>query len=273
MLLGVGWLYDRHFRPAYPDGPTVRIASWNLRQFNVRDATDFGLIARIIRDNDFDVVALQEVRGDGEAVDRLVDELNGLMGIGPWRAIVSNRTGNHQRFAFVYDADAVRYLGESGFLPSDLRISRRPYAAQFRSGNFDFSLVTVHLLYGDAPERRREARRLASRVNGVVLPAGTGERDVIVLGDFNTTRRRGGTMAPFRDNRWQPLIDQPTNLGDSRILDNLVIDPRHVAEWSGRAGVVRFDDQHFRDDDRAVRAVSDHRPIWADFVVTLEDDD
>ena len=266
--------YDRTLRPAHPDGPTVRVAAWNLRQFSERDSIDFDAIANVITSNDFDIVAVQEVRGDGGAIDRLLGQLNGAFGLGRWRAIVSETTGNHERFAFVYDSDAVRHLGDSGFLPSDLRVSRRPFAAHFRSGDFDFSLVTIHLLYSDLRERRREADRLASRVTGVVLPAGTGERDVIVLGDFNTTRRRGGTLTPFEDRGWLALIDSPTNLGDDETLDNVLIDPGPTGEWSGEAGVVRFDETLYGDrDDRAARAVSDHRPVWADFVVNLGDDD
>jgi endonuclease/exonuclease/phosphatase family metal-dependent hydrolase len=38
--------------------------------------------------------------------------------------------------------------------------------------------------------------------------------------------------------------------------------------------VVRFDQTHFPGDrDRAAETVSDHRPVWADFVTTLPDDD
>ena len=250
----------------------MRIATWNLRQFSERDSIDFDAIADVIRDNDFDLVAIQEVRGDGGAVDLLAGELNGFASR-RWQVVMSERTGNYERFAFLYDSDTVEHLGDSGFLPARIDLDRRPFAAQFKSGNFDFTLVTIHLRYDDVQRRRREADDLAKAVTGSIIPAGSGERDVIVLGDFNTTRRTGGTLTPFESRGWLVLNEEPTNLGDDEILDNFVIQPDYTGEWSGTSGVVRFDDTAFRTDDAAARHVSDHRPVWADFVVDGEDDD
>ena len=266
------WVYDAHFRPRWPTGPSVRVATWNLRQFSERESIDFDSIADVIRDNEFDLVAIQEVRGDGGAVDLLASALNGFASR-RWRVVMSERTGNYERFAFLYDSDTVEHLGDSGFLPARLDLDRRPFAGQFKSGNFDFTLVTIHLRYDDVDRRRREATDLAAAATGSVIPAGSGERDVIILGDFNTTRRVGGTLTPFESRGWLALNDEPTNLGDSEILDNLVIQPDATREWSGISGVVRFDDGRFDSDEAAARSVSDHRPVWADFVVNGEDDD
>ena len=59
---------------------------------------------------------------------------------------------------------------------------------------------------------------------------------MIVLGDFNTTRNTGGTDQPFRDRGWRVAVDEPTNLGGSEVLDNVVFDPGPVREWSGPGG-------------------------------------
>ncbi len=256
-------------------GDTVRIASWNLRQFTAtRDDLDYAAIADIIREGGFDLIALQEVKGDGAAVALLVDQLQRTNDGRTWATLVSQPAGNSERFAYLYDRRRVRYLGDAGFLPSGLGLSRRPFAGRFAAGDFDFTLVNVHLFAGDIHRRRAEAARLADLIAGRVLPAGTGERDVIVLGDFNTTTRRGGSLAPFEANGWLAAIDAPTNLGGTETLDNLVFDPSRVTEWTGAAGVVRFDDARFAGDDtEARRRVSDHRPVYANFATDGGDDD
>ncbi len=260
-------------QPQYPSGPSIRVASWNLRHFGGgREALDLPLISQIIADERFDLIAIQEVR-DGQTVLRLAEMLPISSGQ-DWQVLVSEQTGNSERFAFVYDASRIEFLDEAGFLPSRLEIDRRPFAARFRADTFDFTLVNIHLYYSDLSRRRGEAERLAAALHSVAVPAGRGERDVIVIGDFNTTRRQGGTLTPFESRGWTAAIDAPTNLGDGEMLDNIVFDHDHVREWAGTWGVVKFDEKWFgSDDDRATREVSDHRPIWTEFVINLGDDD
>src|SRR3954451_23784050 len=75
ILIGVialgRWTWDHFLRKRHPVGPTVRLATWNLRQFSDRPNIDLRAIASIIRSSHFDLVAIQEVKQDGEEVDRL----------------------------------------------------------------------------------------------------------------------------------------------------------------------------------------------------------
>ena len=274
VLLAVAgaWAYNAHLRPRRPDGPSVRVATWNLRQFSAgRDDIDYAGLAKRIQDWRFDVLALQEVKGDGGAVDRLLDALNGgLLTRSRWRSVVGPETGNGERFAFVYNGDAVRFLGLET-LPSQalLRIDRTPLAGRFRSGDFDFTLVDVHLFASDARSRRGESAQLALSLLAKQLPAG--ERDVIVAGDFNTTTKRGGdgALGPFLSAGWEALNDLPTNLKGDAVYDNLLIDPAATREWTGRVGVEPLGVPR----DVALRTLSDHLPVWADFAVGGPDDD
>ena len=266
------WAYDAYLRPRRPSGPGVRVATWNLRQFSAnRDALDYAGMAERIRDWRFDVLALQEVKGDGAAVAKLVAALNAgsLLG-GPWRGEIGPEVGNGERFAFVYNGEAVRFLGLADLPSQDLlRIDRTPLAGRFRSGNFDFTLVDVHLFASDAARRRGEAAQVALSLLAKQLPAG--ERDVIVAGDFNTTTRRGGdgSLGPFLAAGWDALNESPTNLKGDAIYDNLLIDPAATREWTGRAGVEPLGVAN----DVALRTLSDHLPVWADFAVSDPDDD
>ena len=48
----------------------------------------------------------------------------------------------------------------------------------------------------------------------------------------------------------------------------------HVTEYLDRSGIDRFDETDFGNDDKAANlAVSDHRPVWAVFSITQDDDD
>jgi endonuclease/exonuclease/phosphatase family metal-dependent hydrolase len=276
VLLAVAgwWLWENKLRPRYPVGPTVRIATWNLRQFSEsRKGMDVSAIADVIRSNQFDLVAIQEVKKDGEAVDRLLNILGS-----PWRAAsLSDVTGNHERFAFIYNSDHVSEIGTPRFIATADAVifDRVPYQQSFRAGNFDFMLITVHLYYGEGREgrerRRREVETLARFVKKYASFAQ--EHDVIVLGDLNETRGQEN-LRYFTSEGWESLNVEPTNLGSKEVYDNLLIDPKYTREWNGRAGAIRFDETRFANDDReAIQRISDHRPVYADFVTSLPDDD
>ena len=134
--------------------------------------------------------------------------------------------------------------------------------------------MTVHLWYGDKannPKRRQEAAALA-RAAKAMADRGP-ERDVIVLGDFNEMRA-SGNLHLFESNGWLRLNREATNLGSTEVYDNVLIDIKRTREYADRAGVVKFDEHLFPGDDkRAASEVSDHRPVWADFVTAMGDDD
>jgi exonuclease III len=270
LALGGQWLWQNYLRPRHPVGPTVRLATWNLRQFSEsRKGIDLQRIAAIIKDNRFDLVAIQEVKKDGEEVDRLLVELGT-----PWKAArFSDTSGNYERFAFIYNSDHVQEIGTPHFIATTDAVifDRTPYQDTFRAGNFDFTLVEVHLSYNNMQRRRDEAEALARFAKRL---AQTGsERDVIVCGDFNEEPPHDN-LHFFTDEGWESLNHDPTNLGGTQVYDTFLIDPIATKEWSGIAGSVHFDEQLFGNDDkRAEVEVSDHRPAYADFVTNLPDDD
>jgi endonuclease/exonuclease/phosphatase family metal-dependent hydrolase len=274
VLLGAWWLWQH--RPARTAAPTtgpasgqVRLATWNLRQFSTNRPMDMRMICRIIQQGAFDLVALQEIKGDAEIVDRLLVALEA-----PWRSTsISPRTGNSERFAFIYRGDRLSELGKARFVtqPSAQSFARQPYQASFRSGAFDFTLISVHLSYEDRPRRRAEMAALARLAAD--LAGSSQEKDVIVLGDFNEERVRPN-LHYFESQGWTALIRQPTNLKSREVFDNLLIDPRFTREFTGQVGVLNFDETFYNNDDQAaMRQVSDHRPAWATFSTVGPDDD
>ncbi len=267
--------------PASLDNPgVIRIATWNIRQFGDNSRADIAMIARIILESGFDLVAIQEIKGTGESVDRL------LVALGPpWRSTrLSPVTGNNQRFAFVYRGDRLSELGRPRFVgppevePPSLGVfDRLPYVASFKAGNFDFTLVNVHLFYSDVSRRRAEANALASLAR-LMVETGSHhdprERDLILLGDFNEEGGRRTNLPALTAGGWLAVIDSPTNLTSREIYDNIILSPRTAGEYTGNDGVVFFDELWLgNDDDLARERVSDHRPAWAEFSTRGPDDD
>lgn len=266
--------------PPQPDPPVattargrpIRIATWNLRKFSERDAAgqnppDLVTIARIVKDNRFDLVAIQEVQRQGQMVERLRRQLNE-----PWRHAVSERTGNNERYAVLYRSDVLELVEKPTLLtgPDAAVFDRVPCRATFRAGAFDFVALTVHLSYTDTARRKREADALA-RISGD-LAAGP-EKDILVLGDFNEQRSKPN-LGVFNSVGFRTLNTAPTNLGSSEVYDNILLNPNFTREWLGVVDVVRFDETHFANDDKAASsAVSDHRPVWAEFATAGTDDD
>jgi exonuclease III len=271
ILFAAGWWLARghQSRVHLATGPTVRIATWNMHVFAPRPAIRLDIIAGIIRSSNFDIVALQEIRENGEEVESLLDTLGS-----PWkRTTFSPMTGNHERFVFIYNSEHVAELGpphsiNSADAPS---FNRTPYEDTFEAGRFDFTLITCHLFYGDNPaghaRRKHEAQMLADYAKQEV--ANGQDKDVIVLGDFNETVGLGN-LHFFTDAGWEELNRDPTNLESTQVYDNLLIDPHQVNEWTGTAGSIHYDEKMFPHNERiAVEEVSDHRPAYADFVTTL----
>jgi hypothetical protein len=103
----------------------------------------------------FDVVAVQESRRNPKALKRL------LAILGPqWRVIISDATegsaGNGERLAFLYDSDRVQPSGLVGeiVLPPigadpARQFARTPYTASFTRAGVEFTLASVHILWGN----------------------------------------------------------------------------------------------------------------------------
>ena len=156
--------------PAKTVDPTLLLATWNLREFGGtksggREDEPLFYIAEIM--SRFDIIAVQEVRDDLDALDKLMCILGGW-----WKYLVSDVTlgeqGNNERHAYIYDTRKISFGGmagelvpemkkDGGVLSSDFAFSRTPYIAGFKAGWFKFTLCTQHFYYGedkaDDPQR------------------------------------------------------------------------------------------------------------------------
>ncbi len=273
------------------------LATWNIANLGVqqRRDRDYRLIAEMI--SWFDIVALQEVN----------DNLAGLRGIqahlpNSWWTLFSDKAGNDERMAFLYDGNKVSELEKTGEIavpPSQQRFirlpgitrtfrgfDRNPYLGSFAAGNFEFLLVNVHLYFGGNTRANRERRALEAYAAARWADLRRDDQhayvsDIIALGDFNMPRyqpgdliytalRRRGLERPQHSTRISSTI------ATDRDYDQIMFFPGETRdEFTGNTGIFDFDGAAFAHVwQNRTRAqflaytryyLSDHRILWAEF--------
>lgn len=256
---------------------TLILGTWNIREF---DSSSFGersdeamlYIAEIV--SRFDLIAIQEVRKDLEALDRLVD----LLGRDRWHYIFTDITeghaGNKERMAYLYDSRKVTFGGLAAELvlpPRKVKndagktvqipvqqISRTPFIAGFRSGDTSFILASVHMLYGSArandAERVQEIEHFARFLNDRSKDPTTWSGNIIALGDFNIFRQDDLTIQALREEGFtvpEPFLTEGSNVNQDKIFDQIAFNTRpHRFETTGKAGVFNFFETIYRVEDQ-----------------------
>ena len=256
------------------------IASWNIQHFsNNKSKRALQYIADICER--FDIVALQEVKTDLRGLQRLQELLPGH-----YKILVSDPTGNHERFAFLYDKRSIIPTGlvcEIGFnVPAKThqgyQLHRMPYCASFRAGRFDFTMVSAHIYFGKTKKERAQREEEISELAKFVARRSRTERtkvfdrDFFVVGDFN--------IEEAGDRFFDALITEgfvmpgkmkslKTNFGRDKTYDKIVWVDRPSFRFTGKLNIVPFGDVVFQDQSPkgGRKQISDHLPLWAEFEI------
>lgn len=255
---------------------TLLLATWNIREFDSskfgeRTKESFYYIAEII--SHFDIVAVQEVRKNLEALNHVNDILGGW-----WSYVVTDVTvggpGNKERMAFLYDSRKVRFGGLSGeivmppkrgkdgvYTPAN-QLARTPYLVGFKSSWYKFMLCTVHILYGkaqpDDPRRIKEIKMIADFLVKLAHDKDAWSPNLILLGDFN--------IFSVGDPTFEALVNAgfhipqelqslpPTNIGKkARHYDQIAfLTQKDLPLAILNAGVFNFYKSVFRDEDEQI---------------------
>lgn len=258
----------------------LRFASWNVRILSdgSRDDTELKKIAQTLIDYDF--ISIVELRD--ETVLKRLDTI--LIGMGKdYDYDVSPPVGRgvKERVAFLYDPTFIEVVQAGEVYPDAADgkddFIRDPYWATFRAGKFDFSVIAVHIIWGSrVGDRRDEIMALAPVYDHVQKENGPHEDDILLVGDFN---RDTGDLKAFGALMAMPSmtslfhLPQKSHIKDSSLYDNILFQTDYVKEYTGTAGIDKFDETDFGNDDKAANdAVSDHRPVWATFRINTDDD-
>jgi len=266
---------------SYSAENTITIASWNI--YNLGTTTNVEKRAEVIRH--FDIVALQEVEKI-EGLDTLLSRVEEITGT-DWKHVASPLIGDGnaaEYYAFVYRTDRVAYVEESsGVYPETMPddFSREPFFATFRAGEFDFTLITVHITWGLLPSlRTAECRRLQS-VWGYVQNLDPDEDDLILLGDFNRDRPTHSAFDQLCQMGITPVLTETgtrTTFGRTVTggswYDHIWVDLQHTgAELTDQVGAgTPLENSSGRGCPASIEKASDHCPVWAVFS-TISDDD
>jgi len=291
IALGLKELRSRIAKAAIPPSKideTLNIATWNIREFGKkpRKETSIHFIAEIL--GRFDLIAVVELR------DNLTDLSKVMRILGPyWRVVYSDFIedpgGNRERMAYLYDQRAVAFTGlaseadpprkknaKTGEYESLITWWRSPYIASFKSGDFDFVLITAHIRWGDNEQDRiKELQLLAEWVERRCKEATVEDKDIIVMGDFNIPEvdddfYKTITSKGLRVPDALRGVTHGSNLEKDKRYDQILHYPKYTKCFTNRAGVLDFYEggidrlyprEKLSKHDFTFE-LSDHLPLW-----------
>lgn len=261
----------------------------------MRDLHSIRCIAEIL--SRFDVVAIQEVKGRLRALRHTLKALNDP---DPhWGFILTDVTrgsaGNDERMAFLFDTRRARPSGlaaelvlpenELGMEPGAMnkQFARTPYAVSFYSAGQTFILVTLHVKYGKKKlERVPELKAIANWMADWANDVNAYNHNLIALGDFNI-ERNGDPLYEAFTSTGLTIPDELKHLprtifgsGDTQHRYDQIAwftkdqgVPALDLEYTQRGGIFDFVPYVMQglDLDEVSWKISDHYPLWAEFLV------
>lgn len=178
------------------------IGSFNMHEFSGTGKHDLNTLANIILSENFDIVALQEIKRI-EALNSLKSRLYG------WEAKrgdnpQSGSSGDYG-FGYLWNTRRVRECSKDSEpiifsqYKSNIRIKRNPFYARFTPNGlpggafFEIRLINVHLHWGsqnanDVFQRKEEYRIISNDIHNYIYSHGYGNNMpayTIILGDYN----------------------------------------------------------------------------------------
>ena len=251
------------------------IASFNILRLGAVKK-DIVQIAKILKG--FDIVGLVEVI-NRNGVEELVDELN-KQSDEKWDYHISpfgvGSSKYKEYFAYVYKKDKVKFIKSEGFYKNGKSsLLREPYGATFQIGNFDFTFVLVHTIYGNNESQRKAENYKMVDVYNYFQDRDEKENDILIAGDFNLYAL---------DESFRPLYKHADKItyaidpaikttigakGRANSYDNFFFSQKYSQEFTGSSGALDFSG----DNPKLMREiVSDHIPVFI-VVETSKDDD
>jgi deoxyribonuclease-1-like protein len=258
--------------PPVGDGPTIRIASFNIESFGKTKLEDRRVVltlAEVIRQ--FDIVAIQEIRTqDDYHLTNFVKMVNSTGR--RFDFVIGPRLGNTkstEQYAYIYDTQKIMVDPASVYTvgdPDNL-LHREPFVASFSTRMppqeaFTFILVNAHT----DPDVVPAELEALGEVYRVVRRASQQEDDVIMLGDFNADNQQIAKRSRIGQIPGVvPLVSGVfSNTRGNKLYDNIIIHGPSTTEYVGKSGVFNLMERYNLSMAEAEQ-VSNHQPVWAEF--------
>ncbi len=296
---------EEHDIPSSRLDESLNLAIWNVRDFGKKRRTKDALhmIAEVIYQ--FDLVAFVELGANLKPLRKVMDLL------GPyWRIVYNDITpgyaGNQERIGFLYDKRMVTFNGFAAELSprmvrpkgmnaagkkhdyvAEFGIWRQPYMASFRAGTFDFIVVATHIRYDSKHEERRveELEYIAEWIGRWCKSKHMVDRDIIVLGDFNTPSIDDDdaffnalTSAGLRVPASLRTAGH-TNFAGGKQYDHILYYPGQTKTVTNKGGVFRFANKRnckalfpALSPTEFTYKLSDHYPVWVQLNTDTDDE-
>ncbi len=284
-------------KPSIKD-KTLNLATWNIREFGKKSRLKQSIhyVAEIL--SNFDLIAVTELRRDLSDLQKVMQIL------GPsWDVVYSDYVadwgGNWERVAYVYDKRVVRFTGlaaeadaprkknpQSGEYETEFDWWRKPYIASFKSGNFDFVLISAHIRWGSGSSARVKPLKLLAEwidkrrndIHGV-------DKDIILMGDFNIPKvgdklYKAITSKGMRAPKALLSLEHGSNLAKNKRYDQILHYPNFTKCFTNHGGVVDFftggikklfPNKNLNKGDFTYQ-LSDHYPLWIQVDVDTENE-
>lgn len=290
----LGFIGDHKAKRKIPEKSDneLLIASWNIANLGLqlRWQEHYTLLAQIVEW--FDIIAIQEVNNK-------LDGLRALEAALPshYSLIFSDKGGNNERSAFIYDSRKVKQMekvGEVGIPPNEQRhiklpgidqkftgFDRNPYLCSFQWNNQILILITVHSFSGttkkaDINRRALEAYAIGRYADLRNKSKHSFSKNIIALGDFNIPKIEKGDRVYTALTKRGLLLPEHSakvysNISDDKMFDQIAFLPSIKSKIQSQ-GVFDFDnaifpklwEQQSKKDFKAYLRyyISDHRPLW-----------
>ena len=284
------------------------VATWNIRSFSSltrkwtatssdspkRDLRGLRAIIEIL--SRFDVIAIQEVKGDLRALRDTLRYLGEDWGF-LMTDVNASDAGNDERLAFLFNRTRLKPSGLAAELvvPPDRleriaenalrnQFARTPYAVSFVRNASTFVLVTLHVLFGDREaDRLAELQEIADWMRDWASRTNRYHHNLLVLGDFNIDRQGSAGYDAFAStglsvpavllNLPRTIFDDPDDPNDDNFYDQIawfvtgsgaLIDMTVNDGGSFDFMPFVYQDQNFTRNSISYR-LSDPYPLWVEF--------
>ena len=252
----------------------ITIASFNTLRLG-NNVKDYRTLSKIV--SKFDLIGLEEVMNE-KGLKKLKAVLNSTTK-SKWEYIISEKAvrskGYKEYYAFIYKKEKFQYAKSlQNFKETNQNMFiREPFAARFKSNNFDFIYIICHSIFGETEKNRIIEASNYEKVYSYYSNLIPEEDDIIIAGDFNLPANDLAFQSLLNNNNLSYVIDPywfKTTLSDKGLAssyDNIFINKEKLLEYTGRYGVYNYTKKNYK----VLRKwVSDHLPVFIEVSNSLD---